>query len=403
MKKLFTDQGLVNTFERFITYNDVLTKTDYLRLQYTISSFMTKSDMSNGKFFINSHKIRLEFGRTKQQWKLKLLLDACIQAGILECGDYSFGNANAHSRIYRFTDNFINEYDREQLAIGFEEMSDKDYYSIHKNEIHTGRLKLQYDLLMSGRFGIDELAALTWIEENCNKHRRIKLMYSLLKLCGKKIFVSKDPNTGRIFTNFTNLKKELRMLCTIDGERLMSIDLKASQPLLFVNYLYSLGINTDELHAFSEIVIEKDVYNYFLEEYIKLNGDSTYTEFNLETKKMETYMIGTRADAKIEMFRFIFKTTFRGTPCPFQRVFQNLYPDLYKIVSEIKKTTNIAVMLQKLEADIFIPVASKYINKGALSLHDAIYFKKELLNDIMNDLEKSFEKHNIIGYDLVIE
>ena len=39
-----------------------------------------------------------------------------------------------------------------------------------------------------------------------------------------------------------------------------------------------------------------------------------------------------------------------------------------------------------MEADIFIPVQNMFVNKGCLSVHDSLYFKKSLRNEIMNEL-----------------
>ena len=406
--KLFVDAGLVSTLDKFITYTKTLGKEDYLKLITRISKFMINSEFKDGSFYIAIHNIRQEFGRTlidgKQTWKLSLLLTECIKCNVLERSNYSFGNEDAHSRIYRFTDTFINEYDKEQVALSIEEISSKTYKIISSSVVKPfGNLAVHYDLLQSDRFNIDVEAALEWIEKNSSGQLKILRIASLIQLFEKRIFVKEDKITGRIFTNFTSLKRELRSYCTIDNEPLHSIDLKSSQPLLFLNFLISMGIDNKELEDYKNIIVNEDVYLYFLKEFIRMNGSNKYSEYDVETKTFVEKEIVTRQDAKVEFFRFLYKTSNTGVPCPFQKVFMELFPILYYEISKIRKTTNIAVMLQKIEASIFIPVVHKYVKQGCLSLHDGIYFKKELQDDIVKDLVNSFEKNKIVGYKLISE
>lgn len=104
------------------------------------------------------------------------------------------------------------------------------------------------------------------------------------------------------------------------------------------------------------------------------------------------------------MFKFIYSKINKKNI--FSEILQKEFPELFKIIIEEKKTRrqnhtiNLAVELQRLESNIFLPVANKFINKGALTVHDSIYFKKELYSDILRELEESFKRNNIYKFIL---
>lgn len=96
--------------------------------------------------------------------------------------------------------------------------------------------------------------------------------------------------------------------------------------------------------------------------------------------------IKNRDDAKTEFMRYLFKAP-QGE-VPFQKVCKVYYPDIYKLTQDLKKKSgNLAVLLQKIEADIFIPVQNELVEKGSLSVHDSLYVKKELEEEAKEKLK----------------
>jgi hypothetical protein len=62
-------------------------------------------------------------------------------------------------------------------------------------------------------------------------NKRYKAMYSIHKFAKQEFYYGLDDNVGRFHTNLTNIKKELRNYITYNGEKLVNVDIKNSQPL----------------------------------------------------------------------------------------------------------------------------------------------------------------------------
>jgi hypothetical protein len=62
--------------------------------------------------------------------------------------------------------------------------------------------------------------------------KRIKALYSIERIHLKNFHFTVDDSVGRFHSNLTNLKSELRNYLTWNGHKLVSVDIKNSQPLL---------------------------------------------------------------------------------------------------------------------------------------------------------------------------
>jgi hypothetical protein len=69
--------------------------------------------------------------------------------------------------------------------------------------------------------------------------KRLRAIYSIEKILAKNFRFKIDDNVGRFHSNLTNLKSELRNFLTWRGQRLVSVDIKNSQPLLSTMILES--------------------------------------------------------------------------------------------------------------------------------------------------------------------
>lgn len=68
--------------------------------------------------------------------------------------------------------------------------------------------------------------------------KRYKAIAAIDKIANKEFYYSVDETVGRFHSNITNLKKELRNYITYDGQKLVNVDIKNSQPL-FSTLLFS--------------------------------------------------------------------------------------------------------------------------------------------------------------------
>ena len=64
-----------------------------------------------------------------------------------------------------------------------------------------------------------------------NVAKRYKALSSIKKFASKDFYYSVDENIGRFHSNIANIKKELRAFIKYDGQKLVNIDIKNSQPL----------------------------------------------------------------------------------------------------------------------------------------------------------------------------
>ena len=58
-------------------------------------------------------------------------------------------------------------------------------------------------------------------------------------------WMDSDPKTGRLFSNLTNLKRELRGHLRVEGQGLVEIDIKNSQPTFLALLCRQHGIRAD--------------------------------------------------------------------------------------------------------------------------------------------------------------
>ena len=229
-----------------------------------------------------------------------------------------------------------------------------------------------------------------WIDDKFYRERSIssnqKRNYTrmVLSIEDKMIFTVEGANSGRVFTNFNSIKRELRQFCTIDGQKLMSIDLKSSQPYLMAQFMKKNW--PVESKTFYDTVTKDDIYLFFLKKWNEANPAGFYREFNIAKNKMEDIYLNTRDDIKPEYLKMLFK--IRGRKPALDDVFKSEFPFVYEKVQEQKE--GLASTLQREESDLFIPVCTEFAERGCLSVHDSLYFKPDLHQPIMDSLKDIF-------------
>lgn len=407
--------------ERLQSKYHVIDRDDYMTVLYYINSMdiiarkfedykgyvylniNNKVEYKNGNF---KKSLRQQLGRKKINGKMVWIIDQIIKDflyyNILERsknyipGEYSYG--------YKISNDLLSEIYIKDLYYREETIE----YRLYEDEIPTNpTLKSIYDFLKSDRVTYDFEKALQWINlysetsiEPTDKIREKVMIYTemAIRFKHKNIFVKPGILSNRIYTNFNTIKRELRDFVKIDGEFLTSTDLKTSQPFLFASDLVKKFPDLKEAHDFYNDTtnVDSDIYTIFLNQWKSKNITSNI--FNQKTKKMETIKLNTRKDAKPEFLRFMFKTNNKGGRRPFDIIFEERYPTLYKEIESNRD--NLAVDLQNLESSLFLPVANKHLELGCLSVHDSLYFKKSDEEIIIKDLKQAFDNAGLLGYTL---
>lgn len=332
--------------------------------------------------------------KKKRVWKLDFLLKILENKNIIIRTAYD--RHNHKTRRYLYNIMFEMECQESEIGIVKEEISEK-YCQLLLKEAKAPKephLKIQYDLLKSKRFKIDTDFALMWIDDKFYRERSIssnqKRNYTrmVLALEDKLIFTVEGAKGGRVFTNFNSIKRELRQFCTIDGQKLMSMDLKSSQPYLMAQFMNKKW--PKESKTFYDTVTKDDIYLFFLKKWNEVNPSGFYREYSIGKNKMEDVYLNTRDDIKPEYLKMLFK--IRGRKPALDDVFKSEFPFVYEKVQEQKE--GLASTLQREESDLFIPVCTEFAERGCLSVHDSLYFKPELYPSLLDCLKERFSKKN---------
>lgn len=236
-----------------------------------------------------------------------------------------------------------------------------------------------------------------------------------------------DNNVYRLHTNLTNMASNIRNAVTYDGQKLISIDIKNSQPYLstillsrsfwveqknIANNENSLSILFDEpknykSHYYSNKTInsknklninkintqykdsyimvgdiDKSLMNNEFSKFINLVVSGTLYEFLEEqfSKHLgETF--SNRKEVKTAVFQVLFTDNrFLGQEeAKPKKLFKELFPEVYEVFRKIKSkdSTLLPRLLQSIESYLIIDVISKriskeYPNAPIFTIHDSI-------------------------------
>ena len=195
--------------------------------------------------------------------------------------------------------------------------------------------------------------------------------------------INKDEFGGRLYHLFSNIPKDYRKRLTIDGEDVIEIDIKASQPS-FLCLLFERGTSLEftkgifDKHNNEEYVRvarenEMDVYRYMA---VKLKGEGFEKDASV------------RANMKILFFKMVFrkpkKTGGKGSlkdVC--DKLFgKSFYRFLYDLANMDlgegldKNHKNLAYLLQKVESRFLNYLMIEMGDIAFLPIHDSLLVKK---------------------------
>ena len=414
IKEYYTREKSIRTsvlqFETILNeslqFTNKVEKKDYLQFFDYLDCYMY-FDKENRYASFSNNWLREKFGRPvingKQKYKLDIMIKNLIDAKIIDQTSYSNYNKNkSYTRSYYYTDEFLDKVINRDIE--FTISSDEGYNKISKNYIRPelSYHQDQYDILNSDRFKVNLEKAGEWLIQQYNnkelsKHTTFLNFRIICALNDKRTFFTISEKTNRVFTGFAFLKKELRQFCSIDDEQISSLDLKSSQPLIFATMLLNEYPDNLDIQSFYYLITKEDVYEWLQEEWSKEN--SYYIDNSEGIKKY----IETRDDSKIAMFKYLYNDRDNN---PYVKVIKKNFSDLHTIVKQKRKELkeqgiNLAIFLQRIEAEIFIEGTKNVIQKGCLTVHDSIFFKESLHKIVESCLTNSLRKHNIKKFNLV--
>lgn len=360
-----------------------------------------------------------------------------INADVIECDEkYSRGNVSLGYRLKSpYRGNQIKRVDITDFVLCRKIALDEPF---RKNK-STKQLSYLAKWFKTEKLEIDEQTALNWINDfeaaelqtinfnqNLKSSKKLEEKEKLFEKCGnykilvsrikeKDYFFHRDETGNRLHTNLTNLPKGLRQFITYDGEELVSIDIKNSQPymsLAFLNKEFWQSQIVPEIVTLKKI--SKEIYKEKGKNKKEKNntikfGVSSQNLVQLDFQKMEfvksviggqfyEYLIGVfekheemnlgynpkekRDRVKKMVLTLLFdddSKIYNQQGYSACQIFKRTFPSIAKIFAFIKQGSykNLAILLQRIESCLLLEKACCRIAKERpflpiFTIHDSI-------------------------------
>lgn len=237
-----------------------------------------------------------------------------------------------------------------------------------------------------------------WYEASRTTKMMIASM-SVYKFFKQHFYYQVDENVTRFHSNLTNIKKELRNHITYNGNKLVNIDIKNSQPLfsliLFQPEFYNPK-SLHNIHSYSHIFnsipsLTSNSFSLMLEEFLKTSNRQAFKEYSDMVNSGEFYKClfnkmypKTNYDKK-RVKTMVFTVFFSDNRFIGQRKaipkkdFKKTFPEVYKVFSLIKKKDKriLARILQSIESNVIINKVTKRISienpkLPIFTIHDSV-------------------------------
>ena len=193
-------------------------------------------------------------------------------------------------------------------------------------------------------------------------------MASIMRIYSRDFTFHPDTTAGRIHTNLTNLRSELRQYIRLDGQRIIGRDLVSSQPVFLSCLLVKKYANEDmpdDVMKFIQLCLDggmkddPDIYNFI---------------------KQQNRLTETRKEVKITFYeKILFSKTPTRNHAKVTKAFKKTFPSVWAFIVELKGDDHAqcAIALQSLESRMFIGAAAEVMARGikVLTLHDALYIQ----------------------------
>jgi hypothetical protein len=271
------------------------------------------------------------------------------------------------------------------------------------------------------------------------------------KISRQEYYLLHDDNVYRFHSNLTNMRSVIRNAVTYDGQKLISIDIKNSQPYLstlllskkfwitaknqpkndaFMSICFdepqipiSKGFNcingykTDSINISNINIQQKDSYIMLgemekallqqgFEHYIQLVVNGKLYEYLEEVFLKELGVCyANRKEVKAAVFQVLFTDNrYLGQEdAKPKKLFKQLFPEVYEVFAKIKSKDKSLLprLLQSIESYLIVDVISKriateYPNAPIFTIHDSIASTSEYVDAVEQIIQE--ELTNAIGY-----
>lgn len=187
----------------------------------------------------------------------RIYLDFLIEIGFIYCTEDAI---TGHCALYQIQKKYIeSHYKTYRLFRSNNIKDDKLFHALSRDKEDKG-VVTQYSYLYKSfeQVSVDYNKAKLIINENLNKVQQASLLEELRRMEGlveeERLATFKLGITGRLYTPFSNLKKELRSCILLDGKNMIELDLSNSLPFM------GLGLVSSYSSCFLSLY-EKEVFN----------------------------------------------------------------------------------------------------------------------------------------------
>ena len=225
------------------------------------------------------------------------------------------------------------------------------------------------------------------------------------KLAKQDYHYSVDDNVGRFHSNLTNIKKELRHYITYDGETLVNVDIKNSQPLLssvlfdpsfYTNKKKGQRVNLYDFPSVFEYLVNSNKYTYThtiimlvktlqklenkeVKQYLRMaKSGNFYQELSKAMYPKQAFDKGIMKELTFKVF-FSSNRAIQGMSNWTKKDFKRRFNGIYNMFAAIKRKNHKALshILQRIESEIMIQnvcirISSEHPTLPIFTIHDSV-------------------------------
>jgi hypothetical protein len=218
---------------------------------------------------------------------------------------------------------------------------------------------------------VDFNRAVRYIQRSKVEHgKKMFWLWAVRSVHERDWFTVIDPKTGRLYTNLTNMPRNLRRFMRIEGEPMVEVDVACAQPLLLSSFYKGPCEEKEKFMAW----VRSDFY-------ARLAGAAGLAHKARDWVKTETY-------------RQVMFDRIRHYRMPLWEAFKAEFPVLGKEIGKVKRADykQVAVVLQSAESRCVIRGACRCLGRMGIpvvSIHDGLFCRERDVPQVSASLAKA--------------
>ncbi|HVA99122.1 MAG TPA: hypothetical protein VNG53_09520 [Bacteroidia bacterium] len=338
----------------------------------------------------------------KRVYNANEYMDYLIEHGIIICDNLYIPNEKSYG--YRYADLY---FTAPIIAKEIKKPTLVKSINLEGNYERNMRVKYDYlhkwfdqDLKIDLEPAIEKLEFIK-LEEILRNKRNLHLRFNANLISASRInnqsyFFRIDETAGRLHTNLTTLKKQIRPYLSYQNEPLACIDIVCAQPtgiLSLINpQFYEKSengrITFNDIRPSIRNKIDFDsIWKHIKEGYPDYDTfkedvmNDFYEAFRVKIEKQIGKYDLTRDDLKVAVYKVLYSDNsyFNQQRAWLKRLFHEIYPGVYDTIAafKTKKNSALPILLQNLEAQVILDRVAKSISKiypktPLFTVHDSI-------------------------------